>query len=137
MQFHSVVPKICLMLLATAIGMANTPLSAQTNRGDKSIKPLKASKLIGMKVENRDGVEFGKLRDLALDPRTGRIRYAIISSGGFLGVRQKLHAVPPNLLSAATAKRDTLALQLAIDDWKRAPTFRLSELPALTRPERR
>jgi uncharacterized protein YrrD len=137
MQIHRFTRKICLTFAAAAVGLSSSLSPAQNDRDGKEIKPIPISRLIGMKVENPDGQEFGKLRNLALDLRTGRIQYAIVASGGFLGVRPRLRAVPPHLLSAATAKRDTLALKLALSDWNRAPSFRLSELPALSRPEQR
>src|SRR5262245_24527429 len=136
MQIHRLSRKICLLVAATVIGTSSLVSPAQTNGTVKGLKPIKTSRLIGMRVENRDGVEFGSVRDLALDLRGGRIQYALVASGGFLGVHSRLRPVPPRLLSAATAKRDTLSVKLGREDWDRAPTFRLSELQTLTRPDR-
>jgi PRC-barrel domain len=136
MPIKCIMRRTVALLAAALVVMSVTPLAAQTNPVVKEFKPIKVSQLIGMKVENRDGEEFGRLRDLALDLRTGRIKYAIVASGGFLGVQARLRAVPPHLLSAATAKRNTLALNLAMASWIKAPTFRLSELPALARADR-
>src|SRR5438132_1626221 len=94
--------KMFSLVAAASLATSIVSLPAQTNPAVIEIKPIKASRLIGLKVENRDGEEIGKLRDFALDMRTGRIKYAIVASGGFLGVQAKLRAVPPHLLSAAT-----------------------------------
>ena len=106
-------------------------------RGDtNAFRPLKASRLIGMKVEDRDGQQAGKLWDLALDLQNGRLKYVIVASGGVLGVRPKLRAVPPETVYAATTKRDTLGLHVIKAEFDRAPVVRASEIAALGQPER-
>src|ERR1051326_1734258 len=77
----------------------------------------RVSQLIGMKVEDRDGQGIGKLCELAIDPRTSRVQYAIIASGGFLGFSRKLRAVPAAFISAGTAKRDTLGVSFSQGQW--------------------
>jgi sporulation protein YlmC with PRC-barrel domain len=89
-----------------------------------------------MNVQNNHGQDLAKLRDFALDMQTGRIRYVILASGGFIGVGVKLRAVPPQLLSAATAKRNTLALRVPKNKWESAPTLKPSELASLGSSER-
>jgi len=54
----------------------------------------RASKLIGMNVTNPAGEKLGSINDLVVDPKTGTIRYAALARGGFLGIGQKLVAVP-------------------------------------------
>ena len=50
--------------------------------------------LTGHKVENEAGEDLGKIDDLVLDDQSGRVLYAILSFGGFLGMRNRLVAVP-------------------------------------------
>lgn len=59
---------------------------------DKGI--VRASDLIGMNVQNNAEEDLGEIEDLAIDPRTGKIEYAAVSMGGFLGLGDKLFAVP-------------------------------------------
>jgi sporulation protein YlmC with PRC-barrel domain len=54
----------------------------------------KASKLIGMQVRNTKNENLGKISDLVLDPKSGKVAYAALSVGGVLGVGDKLVAVP-------------------------------------------
>jgi len=54
----------------------------------------KASELIGMNVKNRENEKVGEVKDLIVDLHSGRVAYAIVSSGGILGVGDKLVAVP-------------------------------------------
>ena len=42
---------------------------------------LKASQLIGMKVEGIDGKTLGNIKDLVVDPDDGSIDYAVLDLG--------------------------------------------------------
>jgi hypothetical protein len=53
----------------------------------------KASELIGASVHTANNEEKGKVKDLMVGPN-GRIEYAAVSFGGFLGIGDKLFAVP-------------------------------------------
>lgn len=54
----------------------------------------RVSKVMGAAVVGVDGVEIGHLDDLAIEDGTHRIRYAVLSFGGFLGLGDKLFAIP-------------------------------------------
>ncbi len=53
----------------------------------------RVSKIIGSEVRNKSGEKIGDIRDLVVDAG-GTLRLAIVSTGGFLGVGDRLHAVP-------------------------------------------
>jgi len=55
---------------------------------------LAASKLKGDRVRNRAGEELGTLQDIMIDVHNGRVAYAVLASGGFLGMGGKLLAIP-------------------------------------------
>jgi sporulation protein YlmC with PRC-barrel domain len=55
---------------------------------------IRASQLIGMNIENRNGEGVGEINDLLIDGNTGKVRYAAVTYGGFLGVGDKMFAVP-------------------------------------------
>jgi sporulation protein YlmC with PRC-barrel domain len=55
---------------------------------------IRASELIGMDIETPQGEDIGEISDLVMEVRTGRIRYAAVTYGGFLGIGDKLFAVP-------------------------------------------
>jgi hypothetical protein len=59
--------------------------------------PWKASELIGQSVYTTDDQEKGKIKDLMIGP-DGRVEYAAVSFGGFLGIGNKLFAVPLDAL---------------------------------------
>jgi len=55
---------------------------------------LRGSALLGIKVKNETQKELGKVSDLVIEVHPGKIRYAALSYGGFLGLGDKLFAVP-------------------------------------------
>jgi len=82
---------------------------------------LKASDLIGMKVEGSDGKNLGKIRDLVIDP-DGDVEYAVLDFGGFLGIGDKYFAVPWDALQR-TENGKKIALDTTKRDLKKAPEF--------------
>ena len=55
---------------------------------------LSASTLIGDDVRNNAGETLGKIEEIMVDINTGSVAYAVLSFGGFLGMGDKLFAVP-------------------------------------------
>ena len=67
---------------------------------------LAASTIAGDRVRNGAGEDLGKIEEIMLDVPTGRIAYAVISFGGFLGIGDKLFAVPWKALQIDTAEHE-------------------------------
>jgi sporulation protein YlmC with PRC-barrel domain len=76
------------------------------------MKLNKVSNLIGIAVKNPQGEDLGKIEDIVVDLRKSHVSYAVISSGGVLGVGKELLAVP---LAAFTRNADDSALVLQAD----------------------
>lgn len=55
---------------------------------------LTASTLTGDRVRNAAGEDLGKIENIMIDLPSGRVAYAVLSFGGFLGIGDKLFAVP-------------------------------------------
>ena len=55
---------------------------------------MSLSTLKGHNVVNKAKEDLGKIEDLMIDLENDRIAYAVISFGGFLGMGNKLFAVP-------------------------------------------
>lgn len=55
---------------------------------------LSASTVKGDKVRNPQGENLGKIEEVMLDSESGRIAYAVLSFGGFMGMGDKLFAIP-------------------------------------------
>ena len=52
-----------------------------------------ASRLVGRKVQSANGAEVGTVKDFLVDPQSGTVRFAVISTGGFIGIGDRLHLV--------------------------------------------
>ena len=71
-----------------------------------------ASTLTGNDVFNPAGEDLGDVKEIMLDTRSGRVAYAVLSFGGFLGMGDKLFAVPWSALKLDTVnKRFTLNVE--------------------------
>lgn len=57
-------------------------------------RTLSSSSLTGDSVRNNDGDDLGNIKDIMIDVPTGRVAYAVLDMGGFLGLGNKLFAVP-------------------------------------------
>jgi hypothetical protein len=55
---------------------------------------LAASTIEGTPVQNQAGEDLGEINELMIDLEKGRIAYAVLSFGGFLGLGDKLFALP-------------------------------------------
>jgi sporulation protein YlmC with PRC-barrel domain len=55
---------------------------------------VQAQNLIGRDVVGPTGDQIGEVNDLLMDPQSGRIQEVIIAYGGFLGLGERLVAVP-------------------------------------------
>lgn len=55
---------------------------------------IRASKLIGTNIQNKQGESVGSVSDIVLDASTGKVRYMAVTYGGFLGLGNKMFAVP-------------------------------------------
>jgi sporulation protein YlmC with PRC-barrel domain len=89
----------------------------------------KASDVLGMKVENAENQKLGDIQDLLVDLRSGHIVYAVLASGGFLGLGEKYLAIPPGAFQIAT---DAKHLMLNVDKerLKGAPGFDKNSWPS-------
>ena len=67
--------------------------------------------LLGIAVKNPRGERVGDLKQLMIDHRTGRVQYAVVAMGGFLGMGEKTIIVP---WSAMQVVRDGSALLVTL-----------------------
>src|SRR4051812_26000292 len=60
-------------------------VDAKSDR-EKIRRTNKASGLLGMEVRNSENQKLGEVKDLVMDMNSGRVSYAVLSVGGFLGI---------------------------------------------------
>ncbi len=83
---------------------------------------LSASTITGDKVRNRAGEDLGTIEEIMLDVTSGEVAYAVISFGGFLGLGDKLFAVPWNSLEL-NAEAHEFLLDVDKNTLENAPGF--------------
>lgn len=83
---------------------------------------LSATSLIGDDVRNASGDDLGKIEDLMINTATGKVEYAVLSFGGFLGIGDKLFAVPLEAMRVDTDDK-CLVLNETKERLENAPGF--------------
>src|SRR5580700_11351387 len=66
----------------------------KTDPDKKFRSVLAAGTLAGDSVRNAAGENLGRIDEIMIDIPSGRVAYAVLSFGGFLGMGDKLFAVP-------------------------------------------
>jgi sporulation protein YlmC with PRC-barrel domain len=95
---------------------------------------LSASTLMSFKVENLTGEDLGKIEDLMIDLATGRVAYAVLSFGGFLGFGDKLFAIPWIKLIPAPKKDKTFILNVPKEKLDESRGFDKNNWPDVANP---
>lgn len=92
-----------------------------------------ASNLLGNHVRNPAGESLGIIEQVMLDIPRGCIAYAVLSFGGFLGIGDKLFAVPWNALRIDPAE-DEFTLDVDRKMLENAPGFDKESWPDMADP---
>lgn len=84
---------------------------------------LPASDLLGFDVQNLQGKNIGKIQDLMFDVETGRVLYAVLSFGGFMGIGDDYFAIPLEAFILSDAEEDLVKIDINKEILKNAPGF--------------
>ena len=98
----------------------------QQQRGSGEPRVLSASSICGDPVVNRSGEKLGQIEELMIDLEEGRVAYAVLSFGGFLGIGGKLFAIPFDAL-----ERDGSNQRFVLD----APREKLESAPGFDKDD--
>ncbi len=93
-------------------------------------KLMGAETLLGNAVFNPEGENLGVIREFMIDMDSGEIEYAVLSFGGFLGLANKLFAVPWGALKLDT-EHHRFTLKIASAVLKDAPGFDKNQWPSM------
>jgi sporulation protein YlmC with PRC-barrel domain len=91
---------------------------------------MAASTLEGDEVLNMNGEELGYIDEIVIDVSAGRIAYAVLVSGGVLGMGDKLFAVPWNALTL-DIDRECFILDIDKQALEKAPGFDKDRWPSM------
>lgn len=106
---------------------------AATNDMPVGAALLSAATITGDDVYNMQNENLGNIQDVMLDLTEGTIRYAVLSSGGFLGMGDRLFAVPWKALKLDT-ENHRFMLDVDTERLKNAPGFDKDEWPNMADP---
>ena len=108
--------------------------TAPAHNPDNTRPVLAASTITGDRVRNSAGEDLGKIEEVMLDIPSGRIAYAVLSFGGFLGIGDKLFAVPWKALQIDTSEHEFI-LDVPRQTLETAPGFDKNNWPDMADPE--
>jgi sporulation protein YlmC with PRC-barrel domain len=91
---------------------------------------MDAATLIGDPVVNANDEDLGKVEGIMLDVQSGRIAYAVLSFGGFLGMGSKLFAIPWSALTLDTEEKRFI-LDVPKEKLENAPGFDKDHWPSM------
>lgn len=86
------------------------------------LQNLSSTSLVGTNVKNNQDEDLGKIEDLMIDLNGGKVAYAVVSFGGFLGMGDKLFAVPFSALTCECENK-VLLLDATKERLEKAPGF--------------
>lgn len=112
-------------------GMYKTPMGdGAAPDGSQGPGPalMGANTLTGNDVYNQKDEDLGDIKEIILNMRTGRVSYAVLSYGGFLGLGDKLFAVPWEALTLDTVNK-RFVLNVEKDRLESAPGFDKDKWP--------
>jgi sporulation protein YlmC with PRC-barrel domain len=87
---------------------------------------ITSDRVEGMPVYDLHGKRIGKVERLMIDKLTGRIAYAVLSFGGFLGIGEDHYPIPWSMLTY-NEKPDGFQLDVTEEQLKNAPKFEQGE----------
>jgi hypothetical protein len=101
---------------------------SQSVATDETSTLISSDKVEGTAVYNREGEKLGSIHTLMVDKVSGKVAYAVMSFGGFLGIGDRYYPLPWDVLTYDTSQggyvvdRDQSMLE-------GAPTYGPSETP--------
>jgi len=76
---------------------------------------VKTSTINGAAIRNMQNEELGTIEETVIDPQSGEISYVVLSVGGFLGVGERLVAVPWEELRIVEAEEEGSASYYVVE----------------------
>lgn len=89
---------------------------------------IAADRVEGTAVYNRTGDHLGSIKTVMIDKTNGRVAYAVMSFGGFLGIGEKYHPLPWSILTYHRGQGGYV-VDLDKRQLEDAPSYGASETP--------
>jgi len=108
-------------------------IAGDRDRPERTRRVLSAETLTGDRVRNTVGEDLGKIEEIMIDIPGGRVAYAVLSFGGFLGMGDKLFAVPWDALTVDEEEHEFI-LNVDKATLEQAPGFDKDNWPDMADP---
>ena len=107
--------------------------SARGERGaglplDETERLIASDKVEGTTVYDKDGRSLGSVYNFMVDKVSGKVAYAVMSFGGFLGIGERYHPLPWDTLTY-DPRYGGYVVNLSKEQLERAPSYGASETP--------
>lgn len=93
---------------------------------------IASNKVEGTAVYNSDGDKLGSIYNFMVDKRSGRVEYAVLQFGGFLGLGSDYYPLPWDVLTYETTQGGYV-VNLDKSLLEKAPRFGADENPDFSR----
>lgn len=139
---HKAIPAISVLLIAASPAWASSqahprgqdarPANAhvQTTTVERQVtqRDMRVSNLLGKDVQDVNARSIGQVKDLVIDTRDGRVSHVVLSAGGFLGIGDKLTAIPADAI-AGVVDNGKLVLDMPKSRLQSYPQFDSDQWP--------
>ena len=104
------------------------------NAGESELEKRETNRLIaadkveGTAVYNRSGDRLGSIENVMLDKLSGKVAYAVMSFGGFLGIGDRHHPLPWSVLTYDT-RQGGYVVDLDKKTLEGAPSYEAGKAP--------
>lgn len=105
---------------------------AQTMERNETNDMISSAKVDGTAVYGRDGTQIGSVHHLMIGKRDGKVRHAVISYGGFLGMGEDYFPLPWGEL-AYDERRGGYAVSRDVEQLKNGPRYSRNQEPTWDR----
>lgn len=107
--------------------MTDQAMAKPMDAGEMAHPLIPAQRVNGTDVFNQAKEKIGKIEDVAIDKRSGKVAYAILSFGGFVGMGEKHQPLPWSVLNYDTDQRGYV-VDITQEFLSLAPKLDVSEL---------
>lgn len=95
---------------------------------DETSNLISSRRVEGTAVYDTKGEKLGTVDHMMIGKRSGRVEYAVMSFGGFLGMGEQYHPLPWDVLNYDTEK-DGYVVDIDKEKLEKGPTFERDNQP--------
>jgi hypothetical protein len=95
---------------------------------DETQRLIASDKVEGTRVFDRKGDHIGSVHNFMVDKHTGKVAYAVMSFGGFLGVGERYYPLPWSVLTYEP-EQGGYVVDVTREQLEKAPSFTAADTP--------